>query len=74
MSNVRKLRAAFPGTDWKSSFVTALMRLRPDMNPDAADEISDLQFAVAQAMQPETAASHWAAANSPKPDDESQRA
>jgi hypothetical protein len=74
MSNVRTLRAAFPGSDWKSSFVNALIRLRPDINPDAADEISDSEFATAQAMQPEIAAHHWAAANGPKPTDESRSA
>lgn len=74
MSNIRTLRAAFAGSDWKSKFVNALMRLRPEMNPDAADEISDSEFAVAQAMHPDTAAHHWAATHSPNPSDESRRA
>lgn len=74
MSNVRTLRAAFPGSDWKSSFVRALMRLVPDLNPDAADEISDSQFASARAMSPEVAAHHWALANTGKPSDESRQA
>lgn len=74
MSNIRTLRTAFAGSDWKSSFVTALLSLRPDLNPDAADEISDAEFATAQAMQPEIAATHWAAAHGPKPTDESRTA
>ena len=65
MSNIRTLRNAFPGMEWKSAFVSALMRLRPDMNPDAADEISDSEFAIAQAMHPDAAASHWAELHSP---------
>lgn len=65
MSNIRTLRAAFPGAQWKVAFVSALMRLRPDLNPDAIDEISDSQFAVAQTMHPDVAASQWAGAHIP---------
>lgn len=75
MTNIRTLRTVFPGSDWKSSFVAALLRLRPDINPDAADEISDSEFAAAQALQPEIAAHHWAASHSPvPPGDEWRRA
>ena len=74
MSNIRTLRDTFPGSDWKSAFVNALMRLRPDLNPDAIDEISDSEFAVAQAMHPDAAATHWAEAHTPGAADRTRRA
>ncbi len=73
MNNIRTLRNAFPGFDWKASFVSTLLRLRPDLNPDSVDEISDSEFAASQAMQPEIAAHHWAAAHDPKPESDASR-
>jgi hypothetical protein len=42
--NVIVLSAEFPSSSWRRAFADALIRLRPDMNPDAADELSDSAF------------------------------
>jgi hypothetical protein len=43
---IEKLRR-FRGWEWRQRFVESLLSLSPATNPDAADEISDSQFAVA---------------------------
>ena len=62
MSTITTLRI-FDQASWKSTFVQALMHLCPDMNPDAADEVSDLEFAPNRTRSPAFAAGDWAAAH-----------
>lgn len=61
MSEITTVSGTFDRTSWKSAFVQALMQLRPDMNPDAADEVSDLEFAPNRTRNPAFAADDWAA-------------
>jgi hypothetical protein len=59
MSTVATLRDKFDKTDWKVAFAGALLRLRPSMNPDAADEISDAQYLISHGREPDDAADDW---------------
>jgi hypothetical protein len=34
----------FAGSSWRRAFADELIRLRPDLNPDAVDELSDAAF------------------------------
>jgi hypothetical protein len=54
--NVFVLNAQFPGSAWRRSFADALIRLRPDMNPDAADELSDSAYVRLGELEPAEAA------------------
>lgn len=54
--NVVVLSAEFPSSSWRRSFADALIRLRPDMNPDAADELSDSAFLTLADLEPGDAA------------------
>jgi hypothetical protein len=60
MTKLAVLRTAFLGTSWKCQFAEHLTRLRPDLNPDAADEISDAVHRVHGEMTPAEAANRWA--------------
>ena len=71
MSTITTLRSTFDRISWKSTFVQTLMHLRPDMNPDAADEVSDSEFAPNRRRNPTFAASDWAALHGPRPNDTS---
>jgi len=42
--NVLVLNTEFPSSPWRRAFADALIRLRPELNPDAADELSDSAF------------------------------
>jgi hypothetical protein len=42
--NVVVPTSKFPGSAWRQEFADALIRLRPDLNPDLADELSDSAF------------------------------
>ena len=42
--NVVVLTSEFPSSAWRQAFADALIRLRPDLNPDVADELSDSAF------------------------------
>lgn len=42
--NVIVPTSKFPGSAWRQEFADALIRLRPDLNPDLADELSDSAF------------------------------
>jgi hypothetical protein len=54
------LRHRFDPTTWKVAFTQALLRLRPEMNPDAADEVSDSALGSHHARDPVVSASDWA--------------
>jgi len=54
--NVVVLSAEFPSSSWRRSFADTLIRLRPDMNPDAADELSDSAFLTLGDLEPGDAA------------------
>jgi hypothetical protein len=45
---------------WRSAFADALIKLQPDMNPDAADELSDAAFMDLSNLPPNEAAARWA--------------
>jgi hypothetical protein len=59
MSTITVLRSNFDSTHWKRAFADCLMSLRPDMNPDAADEISDKEYLQAKDFDPSAAARRW---------------
>jgi hypothetical protein len=63
MDKLTVLRHRFDRTAWKDAFAQALLRLRPDMNPDAADEVSDSEVIPNHARDPFESASDWAALN-----------
>jgi hypothetical protein len=57
--NVVVLSSEFPSSAWRRSFADALIRLRPDMNPDVADELSDSAFLSLGELEPGGAAAHF---------------
>lgn len=59
MANVSVMRRNFGSTEWKRAFADAVIRLRPDMNPDRADELSDAEYLSAKHVDPAVAASRW---------------
>jgi hypothetical protein len=59
MTKLAVLRTAFIGTSWKCQFAEQLTRLRPDLNPDAADEISDAMHRDHADLTPAEAANRW---------------
>ena len=65
MSMVTVLRRNFDSTRWRQGFAEALIRLVPGMNPDAADELSDSEYAGCRDIDPSTAASRWLATHVP---------
>jgi hypothetical protein len=62
--NVVQLKADFPSAEWKRDFADTLIRLCPDMNPDAADEVSDSQYLIASSVAPQAAAERYVALGS----------
>ena len=52
---------AFLGTEWRQLFAESLLKSSPDLNPDAADELSDSQFVVLAALTPEQAVRQYLA-------------
>ncbi len=46
----------FPSSSWRRAFADALIRLRPDLNPDTADELSDSAFLSLADLAPDNAA------------------
>jgi hypothetical protein len=54
--NVVVLSAEFPSSLWRRAFADALIRLRSDLNPDAADELSDAAFLSYADLEPGIAA------------------
>lgn len=51
----------FTASVWRQRFVESLLRCSPDINPDAADEVSDSQFVALAALSPEQAAAEYLA-------------
>jgi hypothetical protein len=49
----------FAGWEWRQLFVESLLLLWPAMNPDAADEISDSQFALSSGIPARQAAEEY---------------
>ena len=49
----------FPSSAWRRAFADALIRLRPDLNPDAADELSDSAFLSLADQEPSRAATFY---------------
>jgi hypothetical protein len=60
--NVMKLKLP-RGLDWRRRFADSLIKLVPDLNPDAADELSDSQFLENAGQPPDRAALEYAAAH-----------
>jgi hypothetical protein len=60
MSNIRVLRSSWEGSAWKIAFSDCLILLRPDINPDAIDEIADSELILARQTDPVLAAQRWA--------------
>jgi hypothetical protein len=52
---------AFRGTQWRQLFAELLLKSSPDLNPDAADELSDSQFAALATLTPEQAVGQYLA-------------
>ena len=46
----------FASSSWRQAFADALIRLRPDLNPDALDELSDSAYMRLAEMDPGNAA------------------
>ena len=59
MTNISVMRVNFEGTEWKKAFAESVMRLRPDMNPDRADELSDAEYVQGRQIDPAVAALRW---------------
>jgi len=57
MGEIVTLRDGQDLKDWKCAFVDVVMRLCPDINPDAADEASDTEFC--KGVAPSLAAALW---------------
>jgi hypothetical protein len=55
MNNV-VLTAEIQCSSWRRAFAGALIRLRPDMNPDTADELADSAYLSLADLDPASAA------------------
>ncbi|HEY4069261.1 MAG TPA: hypothetical protein VGM74_20300 [Burkholderiaceae bacterium] len=53
------LHPQFEDSAWKWAFSDTLIRLFPEMNPDAADEVADSEFREHQELGPKLAAHRW---------------
>jgi hypothetical protein len=51
------------GLEWRQRFADSLIRLVPQLNPDAADELSDTQFLESADTAPDQAALDYAASH-----------
>ena len=51
----------FTGSSWRRAFADALIRLRPGLNPDTADELSDSAYLRLAALDPGHAAALYGA-------------
>ena len=57
MGKIVTLRHGQDASNWKCAFVATVVRLCPDINPDAADEASDAEFC--DGVDPLLAAALW---------------
>lgn len=53
------MRKLFISSAWRRAFADTLIRLRPEMNPDAADELSDTAWDTMSALPPIDAAQSY---------------
>jgi len=60
MTTVINLRTNFAASLWKVAFADTLIRLCPEMNPDAADEVADAEVGHGKDVDPIVAATRWA--------------
>lgn len=74
MTKISVMRTNFGGTEWKKAFAESVMRLRPDMNPDRADELSDREYLEAKHIEPAVAALRWVGRDQPDGDRPMDRA
>jgi hypothetical protein len=63
---VTTLVTTFRRSAWRRQFADCLIKLRPDMNPDAADELSDKEYLLTPQLHPEIAAQLCAFGKTPK--------
>jgi hypothetical protein len=54
--NVAVLTSEFPSSSWRRAFASALIRLHPELNPDAADELADAAYPRLANLDPDQAA------------------
>ncbi|MDE2371102.1 MAG: hypothetical protein KGN16_19185 [Burkholderiales bacterium] len=54
--NIATVTTPSPSHAWRHAFADALIRLRPDLNPDAADELSDAAWLRHAELDPRDAA------------------
>ena len=54
--NVAVLTSEFPSSSWRRAFASALIRLHPELNPDAADELADTAYPRLANLDPDQAA------------------
>jgi len=57
--NVLERNTESPSCAWRRAFADALIRLRPDLNPDLADELSDSAFLRLADQEPDRAAASY---------------
>jgi hypothetical protein len=57
--SVLVLNTEFPSSAWRRAFAAALIRFRPDLNPDVADELSDSAFLSLSDQEPSSAAKFY---------------
>jgi hypothetical protein len=57
--NVLKRSTEFPSSAWRQAFADALIQLRPELNPDVADELSDSAFLSLADREPSSAAASY---------------
>ena len=65
MGDVVTLRDCQSLQTWKCTFVSAVVRVCPDINPDYADEASDAEFC--EGLDPLLAAAQWVEHQGPPP-------
>lgn len=57
--NLLARNTEFPSSSWRRAFADALIRLRPELNPDVADELSDSAFLSLADLEPASAATAY---------------
>lgn len=57
--NVVVRTSEFPSSVWRRAFADALIQLRPDLNPDVADELSDSAFVTLSDLDARSAAAKF---------------
>lgn len=60
---ILQLNTEFAGAEWKRMFAEELIRRIPDINPDAADEVSDANYLLYPHRSPICTAAEYAQAH-----------